>query len=226
MNINMLKGKKGKKGFTLIELLIVIAIIGILAAIAIPTYMSYVNRSKDSEALTNLGAIFTSETAFNASNSMYLSAGSQAYTTNGSPALSSSAITGTHPFYLMSKFKTPPDSAPYTCTISAGSTTGTAYYNNGSTTVTGGFDDMGFYPKGTLYFYYEVNIGTGGATGPATGSPVPVTGTTPPWITPVNGNCGSGFIAEAASNFTGSNLQVYEVNDYTSAASLVFGTSY
>lgn len=219
MNINMLKGKKG---FTLIELLIVIAIIGILAAIAIPTYMSYVNRSKDSEALTNLGAIFTSETAFNASNSMYLGGGYQDYTTNGSPTLSSSAITGTHPFYLLSGFAKPLDTPPYTCSG------GDAMYNNGGTAAYGGFYDMGFYPKGTLYFYYEVNAGAGNISGAATAGPVS-SNAGALYVQPTsatNAYCGSGFTAVAASNFTGSNLQEYAVNDYTSAAKLVSGTSY
>ncbi|MHB8233004.1 MAG: hypothetical protein ACYDDB_08930 [bacterium] len=62
--------------------MIVIAIIGILAAIAIPTYLSYVNRAKDSEASTNVGAIFTDETAFNATNSFYISAGTASAPTN------------------------------------------------------------------------------------------------------------------------------------------------
>lgn len=221
MNINMLKGKKG---FTLIELLIVIAIIGILAAIAIPTYMSYVNRSKDSEALTNLGAIFTSETAFNASNSMFLGAGYQDYNSNSASVPSATALTGTHPFYLLSagKFTTPPDAAPYTCS------NGSATYNNGSGTASGGFYDMGFYPKGTLYFYYEVNAGAGNISGAATAGPVS-SNAGALYVQPTsatNAYCGSGFTAVAASNFTGSNLQEYAVNDYTSAAKLVSGTSY
>jgi type IV pilus assembly protein PilA len=55
---------KNKKGFTLIELMIVVAIIGILAAIAIPDFLKFQARAKQSEAKTNLGAIFTSQTAY------------------------------------------------------------------------------------------------------------------------------------------------------------------
>ena len=62
--LSMLRGKKGKKGFTLIELMIVVAIIGILAAIAIPNFLKFQAKSKQSEAKTNLGAIYTGQVAF------------------------------------------------------------------------------------------------------------------------------------------------------------------
>jgi len=60
----MFKSFRKQEGFTLIELMIVVAIIGILAAIAIPNFMQYQAKSKQSEAKTNLGGIYTSEVAY------------------------------------------------------------------------------------------------------------------------------------------------------------------
>ncbi|MHB1662087.1 MAG: prepilin-type N-terminal cleavage/methylation domain-containing protein [bacterium] len=234
MNINKLKGKKG---FTLIELLIVIAIIGILAAIAIPTYLSYVNRAKDSEAATNLGAIFTDETAFNATNTIYVSAGAMSTTAGTLPT--AATISSTHPFYKTGTTYEV-DNAPFTCSQTTNTTTGKTtetYTANGGATYTvgtagstsittvpntaaGGFGNLGFYPAGTLYFYYEVQAD--GA--PNTANP---NSTTAVWsAAPTNGNCGSGYTTLAATNFTGSNMQVYAVNDFDSTPVLVLGTSY
>lgn len=44
-------------GFNIIELVVVVVIIGILSALAIPQYTKTVERSRQSEALTNLAAI-------------------------------------------------------------------------------------------------------------------------------------------------------------------------
>ena len=55
---------KNKKGFMLIELMIVVAIIGILAAIAIPDFLKFQAKAKQSEAKSNLGAIFTAQVAY------------------------------------------------------------------------------------------------------------------------------------------------------------------
>ena len=60
----MLSKLRSKKGFTLIELMIVVAIIGILAAIAIPNFLRFQAKSKQSEAKTNLGAIYTGQSSY------------------------------------------------------------------------------------------------------------------------------------------------------------------
>ncbi|RLG23821.1 dolichyl-phosphate-mannose--protein mannosyltransferase [Methanosarcinales archaeon] len=65
---------KKEKGFTLIELMIVVAIIGILAAIAIPNFLRYQAKSKQSEAKTNLGGIYTSQVTYFSENDTYASA--------------------------------------------------------------------------------------------------------------------------------------------------------
>ena len=62
---------RNKKGFTLIELMIVVAIIGILAAIAIPNFLKFQAKSKQSEAKTNLKAVYTAETSYFGENNSY-----------------------------------------------------------------------------------------------------------------------------------------------------------
>jgi type IV pilus assembly protein PilA len=67
----MFKKATGERGFTLIELMIVVAIIGILAAIAIPNFLKFQAKSRQAEAKTNLGGMFTAEESYRAEYSRY-----------------------------------------------------------------------------------------------------------------------------------------------------------
>ena len=60
-----------EKAFTLIELMIVVAIIGVLSVIAIPTFDSYQQKAKQTEAKVSLSAVYTGEKAFAAEFNTY-----------------------------------------------------------------------------------------------------------------------------------------------------------
>ncbi len=67
------------RGFTLIEVMIVVAIIGILAAIAIPNFVRFQCRSKQSEAKTNLKAIYVAQESYRGENDTYLTVADAAF---------------------------------------------------------------------------------------------------------------------------------------------------
>lgn len=81
--MKLVKSVQNQRGFTLIELMVVVAIIGILASIAIPNYLKYQAKTRQSEAKSNLAAIFVSEISFFGENSRYGSFNEVGYTLGG-----------------------------------------------------------------------------------------------------------------------------------------------
>ena len=78
-------GRNG--GFTLIELMIVVAIVGILSAVAIPTFQSYVYRSRTAEAVTFLGEIRQRQESYRAEFGQYCAvSGTGAPASNWTPS--------------------------------------------------------------------------------------------------------------------------------------------
>jgi len=59
------------RGFTLIELMVVVAIIGILAAVAVPKFLSFLARSRKSEARTVLTGVFNAAESYYAEYEWY-----------------------------------------------------------------------------------------------------------------------------------------------------------
>jgi type IV pilus assembly protein PilA len=62
-----------QSGYTLIELMIVVAVIGILSAVAIPSFQSYIHRSRTAEAVTFLGEIRQRQESYRAEFGQYCS---------------------------------------------------------------------------------------------------------------------------------------------------------
>ena len=60
-------------GFSLIEVMIVVVIIGILAALAYPSLEGYLQRTRQTEARTNLSALYTAQKIYFAPNRTYAS---------------------------------------------------------------------------------------------------------------------------------------------------------
>ena len=80
-------------GFTLIEVMITVAIVAILAAVAIPSYTSYITRSKIQEATTTLLAMRTKMEQYFQDHRLSWRSASAGYSYKGRAALQQTRLT-------------------------------------------------------------------------------------------------------------------------------------
>lgn len=85
--------KSRRSGFTLIELLVAVAILGILASIAIPSYQSYMRKSRRADALVALSRIQLAEEKWRANNPSYGSLASIGVSANSDQGYYSLSVT-------------------------------------------------------------------------------------------------------------------------------------
>jgi prepilin-type N-terminal cleavage/methylation domain-containing protein len=93
-----------RQGFTLLELMIVVVIIGVLSAVAIPSFRSYLHRSRTTEAFTFLAEIRQRQEAYRAEFGEYCavsggSVGGTAWAPAAAPGAGAVSWTGAPGFW-------------------------------------------------------------------------------------------------------------------------------
>jgi type IV pilus assembly protein PilE len=117
------------KGFTLIELMITIAVIAILAAVALPSYTSYIQRGKITEATSTLSELRLRAEKYFADNRSY-----QPSPPAGTTVGFNATVTGTRYFTYAC---VAPTASTFTCTATGVGDLGGFAYNVNESNVHG-----------------------------------------------------------------------------------------